>query len=315
MKDVVFILAPPRSFSSVICAMLGQHPQMYGLPELYLFTSETFSEWSAQYYRSTYPASDGLLRALAQIRFGEQTDQTIGLAAEWIKERSHLTTGAILEALADMVHPLIPIEKSPSLVYRLEYLRRSYAMFPQARYIHLVRHPRGYSEAVIKLIGGPDKLRQAPLWLVHLASFPEFPTDHDVKRNRTIDLDPQRNWYHTHATTLQFLRSVPSEQKMMVRGEDVLNDPGRSLRAIAGWLGLRTDPAAIEEMMHPERSPFACYGPPAATQGNDAFFMESPALRPGPLATWSLEGPLSWRTDGRELLPMVKEMALEFGYV
>src|SRR5260221_9464285 len=31
--DPVFILALPRSFSSVVCGMLGQHPQMYGLPE------------------------------------------------------------------------------------------------------------------------------------------------------------------------------------------------------------------------------------------------------------------------------------------
>jgi hypothetical protein len=314
MKDVVFILAPPRSFSSVICAMLGQHPQMYGLPELYLFTSETVGEWSVQHRGSTYQASDGLLRALAQICFGEQTDQTVGLAAEWIKERSHFTTGAVLDALAEMVHPLILVEKSPSLVYRLEYLRRCHAMFPHARYIHLVRHPRSYCEGVIRLIGAPDKLRQAPLWLVHLATFPEFPTDQDLKRNRIVDLDPQRGWYHSHATILQFLRSVPGEQKIMVRGEDVLSDRGQSLRAISGWMGLRTDPAAIEEMMHPEHSPFACYGPPAAPQGNDAFFMESPTLRPGPVVTGGLDKPLSWRTDGQEFLPMVKEMALSFGY-
>src|SRR5438874_389166 len=31
--DPVFILALPGSFSSVVCAMLGQHPEMYGLPE------------------------------------------------------------------------------------------------------------------------------------------------------------------------------------------------------------------------------------------------------------------------------------------
>jgi hypothetical protein len=314
MRDVVFILAPPRSFSSVICAMLGQHPQMYGLPELYLFTSETVGEWSEQYRRGTYPASDGLLRAIAQICFGGQTDETIGMAAEWIALRTHLTTGSILEALADMVHPLVLVEKSPSLVYRLEYLRRTFAMFPHARYIHLVRHPRSYCEAVMRLIGGKDKLDQGPLWLVHLASFPEFPSHEDFKRNSNIDLDPQRGWYHTHATILQFLRAVPSEKKLMVRGEDVLSDPLQQLRAIARWIGLRTDQKAIEEMMHPERSPFARYGPPTACQGNDAFFMESPTLRSGPMETGTLDGPLSWRTRSQGFLPMVKELARQFGY-
>ena len=33
MTEPLFILAPPRSFTSVVCAMIGNHPQMLGLPE------------------------------------------------------------------------------------------------------------------------------------------------------------------------------------------------------------------------------------------------------------------------------------------
>src|SRR5215469_6536279 len=139
MKNVVFILAPPRSFSSVICAMLGQHPQMYGLPELQLFMSETVGEWWDLCRQTPFPASHGLLRAVAQICFSEQTDHSVRLAAEWIRQRLNFTTGSILEALADRVHPLLLVEKSSGLVYRLGFLRRSYANFPQARFIHLVR--------------------------------------------------------------------------------------------------------------------------------------------------------------------------------
>jgi hypothetical protein len=32
----MLILCPPRSFSSVVSAMIGQHPQLYGFPELNL---------------------------------------------------------------------------------------------------------------------------------------------------------------------------------------------------------------------------------------------------------------------------------------
>ena len=38
------ILCPARSFSSVVCAMLGQHPQTYGLPELHLFITDTVDD-------------------------------------------------------------------------------------------------------------------------------------------------------------------------------------------------------------------------------------------------------------------------------
>ena len=37
----VFVLAPVRSFTSVVCAMIGQHPQMYGLPETNLLCHAT----------------------------------------------------------------------------------------------------------------------------------------------------------------------------------------------------------------------------------------------------------------------------------
>ena len=39
-RPPVFILAPPRSYTTLICAMLGQHPELYGLPELHLFIAE-----------------------------------------------------------------------------------------------------------------------------------------------------------------------------------------------------------------------------------------------------------------------------------
>ena len=43
MNHPLLILASSRSFTSVICAALGQHPQMYGLPELHLFVADTLA--------------------------------------------------------------------------------------------------------------------------------------------------------------------------------------------------------------------------------------------------------------------------------
>ena len=40
MAAPLFLLAPPRSYTSLINAMLGQHPQAFGLPELCLFNVE-----------------------------------------------------------------------------------------------------------------------------------------------------------------------------------------------------------------------------------------------------------------------------------
>src|SRR5438105_3191953 len=69
MADPLFILAPPRSFSSVLCAMLGQHPQMHGLPETHLFVDETIERWWGRSSHAKYPMADGLLRSVAQLCF------------------------------------------------------------------------------------------------------------------------------------------------------------------------------------------------------------------------------------------------------
>ncbi len=44
MAAPLFLLAPPRSYTSLINAMLGQHPQAYGLPELCLFNGQILKD-------------------------------------------------------------------------------------------------------------------------------------------------------------------------------------------------------------------------------------------------------------------------------
>lgn len=309
----VFLLAPPRSFSSVVCAMLGQHPQMYGLPEVQLFGAATIREWWDLCGRATFTMADGLLRAVAEIHFGGQTEETIRMARGWLWRRASFTTALVLESLALKVRPRTLVEKSPSIVYQHEFMHRAFAMFPHARFIHLTRHPLGHGKSVIKAINEAAKFGPVPHWLSKLGSFPGQVPGHEG-RNRHSEMDPQRGWYILNTNISEFLVAVPDRQKMTVRGEDLLTDPAPWLRRIAEWLGVRSDDEAIEEMKHPERSPFACYGPPGAHLGNDSFFLQSPALRPERAEPQQLDGPLPWSESGQEFLPVVKQLARQFGY-
>jgi len=117
-----------------------------------------------------------------------------------------------------------------------------------------------------------------------------------------------------HRNICEFLHAVPASHTLRVRGEDIVSDPARGLREMLAWLGLRMDDEAIEEMKHPERSPYACYGPPSAYFGNDRAFLQDPVLRPARAEKHSLEGPLSWCDDGREFSAEVRELAQKFGY-
>lgn len=117
-REPVFILAPPRSFTSLVSTMLGQHPQMYGFPELNLFMAETMDEFWRGFDRdggrkSTFwpVMRHGLLRTVAQLYAGEQTIDSVALAYRWIRVRAQHRTGETFRELLAKIEPLIAVEK------------------------------------------------------------------------------------------------------------------------------------------------------------------------------------------------------------
>jgi Sulfotransferase family len=308
----LFILSPPRSFSSIVCAMIGQHPQMYALPETHLFGAETVGQWWAQCSVASHTMDHGVLRATAELCFGDQTEETITLARGWLHRRAHFSTGYLLEQFARRVLPKRLVDKSPSLVYSPASLRRVLDVFPRARFIHLVRHPRGQGESVMRRIELAERRREVPQWMIDLASFPTVPGAAPVTGKG--ELDPQGGWYVLNHNICDFLQSVPDDQWIRIQGENLISDPDPVLRDICTWMELRTDSRAIEQMKHPEASPYSRLGPPGAELGNDPLFLHKPNLRSTRAEQHTLEGPLGWRMDGGGFSPVVKDLARRFGY-
>jgi hypothetical protein len=295
--DIVVILAPPRSFTTVISAMLGQHPQLYGIPETHFFTCDSIDEW-ATLYRGT-DHMNGALRAIAQVIFGQQAKATINLAREWLHARSYLTTSDVLRILGRRVTPRILVEKTPAASGRLEFMQRMLREFPRSRFLHLTRHP--YSQVMSRLERRLNVEKAgAPTSLVEAA--------------QVLGEDPTRLWLATHRRILQFLQSVPDDQQFWTRGEDVLNAPDDRLRRIAAWLGIRSDDEAIDAMKHPEQSVFANVGPPNATRGGDEKFFSDPILRAQPGEAPRLDLPVPWSSDRLGLSDEVRQLARSFGY-
>jgi hypothetical protein len=278
--------------------MLGQHPEMYGVPETHLFTSQTMQEWWTK-HRGTY-RTDGLSRAVAQILFNGQTDHTIRRARQWLRCTPQ-STGDVVHVLAEKVSPRILTEKTPQVTERIEHMQRIVCQFPDVRFLHLLRHPFG--QVLSRIERRLKTLRQAS------------PHIDMVEAARRFDgADPQRLWHRCNSNIVTFLETVHPDHQMRVRGEDLLAEPNRHLREIAIWLKLRSDPEAIDAMMHPERSPFAGFGPPSARRGGDEKFFRAPAVRTIARRRESLDGPLPWRDDHAGFAPEVRLLARRFGY-
>ena len=224
----------------------------------------------------------------------------------------------MLELLAGRVDPRALVEKSPSIIFHPGSMQRAARMFPMARFIHLVehprRHPRRHCEAVVAAIKDvvAHHPNRVPQWLRQLACFSAAHADEYSQERHEVD--PQQAWHALNKNICDFLDTVPEDQKFHVRGEDLIAKPDGTLRAIAEWLGLRTDDEAIEAMKHPERSPYARFGPPEARYGDNALFLRSPVMPAPPAEPDNLDVPLSWREDGAGFRPDVKELAQQFGY-
>ena len=299
MYDPVIILSSPRSFTSVLCTMIGQHPQMYGIPEVNLFMAETMRERAGM---MRLPRSGhGLLRTVAQLFAGEQTFRTVELAKRWLEIRANCTCVSVFRELAEKVSPRILVDKSMATVLQLESLQRVRRAFPNTKFIHLLRHPRAVGESLWKL-GRVGEMLAVSLDTLDYSTVPP-----------TIDF--QKVWYRMHMNIITFLDGLPEKQKRQLQGEALLAEPDIHLRQLLEWLGLCTDKEAIEAMMHPERSPYACLGPVNARFGNDPNFLREPTLSPRARTKEpTLKGSLGWREDGGEFSPEVIELAKEFGY-
>ena len=113
------VLSPPRSFSSLTSAMLGAHPQSAGLPELQLFMTDHMDPLLKFFALSPGNLQDGLLRSVAQLYFGEQTDASVDQATGWLAERRHLSTAAMFQLLARKEGIIPALESSHALAYAL----------------------------------------------------------------------------------------------------------------------------------------------------------------------------------------------------
>ncbi len=301
MAAPLFLLAPPRSYTSLINAMIGQHPEAFGLPELNLFNVRSVKDLWRRVSDEIGDDSNrrqGLLRAVAEIYGGEQTTSTIAMAQHWAAARQELPTGKIYKELVDKIHPLIPVEKSPAYTISFRRLARIYKTFPDARFIHLVRHPIPQCKSVMNLNDG--------IFALFVNSF-EFTDDEAI-------VEPQIAWHDININILNFLDLVPKHQQMRIRGEKIMENPRKYFPIICRWLGIRDDENAIEEMMHPERSVFACFGPVNSLFGNDPNFLRGPTFRQHTPKLPLLSDPLPWRDDGQKLYPEVVGLAKEFGY-
>ncbi len=291
----VLMLAPARSYSTVSLAMLAGHPQLYGFPEMLVFSAPTVGEILEGVGRPANAAwiefgNIGISRAVAQIHEGTQSPAALERAMDWLRDHGNWKAVALMDYLLRRVYPKIGLEKSPDTVRSERALNACLQAYPQSMYLHLTRHPVSTVRSMQK----------------HWARFfpPEMP---EQLRSRVCLM----SWYTCHLRIVKALLGLPGDQWMRVRAEDLLREPRVWLPRVLDRLSLGHDNLTIEQMMQTDKWRFAQYNPDAAG-GGDYSFMRNPALRPVPAPAAELDSP-SWEITN-EVRRRITVLARYLGY-
>jgi hypothetical protein len=294
----VFLLAPARSYSTVTIALLAGHPDLYGLPETDLFAEATLGEigngtpgrLTGQGWQHSQPP--GLVRAIAQLHDGQQDAAAIQRAIEWLRARAAAPSTSIMDHVLQLVHPQTAVEKSPSTVGSARALARCMRAYPNARYLHLTRHPVSSVQSMNAHWSG----RLLPA---------EIPQEQRLR-------GCLHYWYSSHLRITQALRDVPQHRWRRLRAEDVIGNPSAWLPHVLDWLALESDETIIDRMLHTQKWEFAAWDTQAGFGGTDPKFSRDPQLRAAPPPEPDVIDP-SWEISG-EIRVRICALAHYIGY-
>lgn len=293
----VFILAPPRSCSTVILALLAGHRDLFGFPEMLLFSADTVGGLLDERQRRPGVSEgwiaarlSGVLRAVAELNEGSQADEAMEHARQWLAQRAEWSTTRMMDCLLRKIRPRTGIEKSPDTVATDSALRRCLGSYPGARYLHLTRHPVTTQRSLQQNLRAKGTIQSDAQLAAKAASI----------------------WFQGHSRTRAALACLPSRQWRRVRAEDLLGNPAEHLPLVYDWLGLPHDEETIDRALATGGWTFANKGTSGTLYGGDHKFFSSPALRPVTSPS-SLAFEPSWGLPA-EICGRMQSLARELGY-
>ncbi|MEJ2284849.1 MAG: amino acid adenylation domain-containing protein, partial [Desulfobacterales bacterium] len=207
--SAIFILAPPRSGTTLLRVMLAGHPDLFAASELQLLGFNTLAERRNAYTGKFSLWLEGTIRAIMEMK-GCSVDDAYGIMDQF--ERQNATTKQFYRALQDWIGDKILVDKSPSYVLDPATLQKAERDFDNPLYIHLVRHP--YATVRSFLQYHMDQV----LYLKR----------HEFRPRQLAELV----WLVSHQNAVEFLQNIPSLRHCQILFEDLVKEPEKTMRCL-----------------------------------------------------------------------------------
>lgn len=221
--SAIFILAPPRSGTTLLRVLLGGHPQLFAPPELELLSFNTLAERKHAFSGAFGFWLEGLLRAIMEIK-GCGAEEAVSIMREL--EARDLSTKEFYGLMQEWIGDRKLVDKTPSYALQTNIMKRAEVEFENALYIHLLRHPRGMIRS----------FEEAKLDQIF------FRYAHPFSRRELAELI----WTISHQNILEFLEAVPIGRQHQLKFEDLVSRPRESLEQLCNFLGVELHPDMLQ---------------------------------------------------------------------
>lgn len=283
-RSAIFILAPPRSGTTLLRIMLAGHPKLFAASELQLLGFNSLNERRLAFSGKFNFWLEGTIRAIMEIK-GCDVEEAKRVIEEY--ERLGYTTKQFYRLLQDWIGEQTLVDKSPSYVLDRNTLEKAERDFDNPLYIHLVRHPYAAVRSFESL-----HLDQA----LYLKEQPFSP--------RQLG---ELVWLVSHQNTVDFLRNVPRHRWRRVQFEDLVQRPQGVLEDLCETLGIEFHPNLLDPYKDIEKKMVDGIYPESTPMG-DIKFLERKSIDPKVAESWR-----SVSTDNF-LSDMTWELASSLGY-
>ncbi len=230
---VVFVLAPPRSGTTLLRVMLGGHPAIFAPPELELLGFADLRERAARCQARDSFWLQGTVRALMELR-GCDVEHAWQMMAEF--EQRDLDVQAFYRELQGTAHGRLLVDKTPFYSVDTAIPSQAEAYFDKPLYIHLQRHPLG-------MIRSFEKARMERI----LSGHPYAAALADLAESTSSIRLGELLWQLCNQNILEFLAGIPRERQHALKFEELVAQPRASLEKLCTFLKLPLH----EDMLNP----------------------------------------------------------------
>ena len=221
-KRAIFILAPPRSGTSLLRIMLAGHPEIFAANELQLLGFQNLQQRAEAYSDKFALWKEGLVRTVMELEncSVENAKSIIQKA-----EDSATSTKLFYKYLQNKIPEQILVDKSPSYALDPEILLKAENDFNNPIFIQLVRHPYA-------MVRSFEKMRMSQVM---------FLKDHDFAPRQLGELI----WTESHRVIHDFFKTIDDHRKFKINYEDLVTNPKQVMENFCQKTGIPFDESLI----------------------------------------------------------------------